>query len=277
MSRLKSAIKDRIINGLEILPYGRDLYLILYGNRSGICYRGKFEKIEEAQEAISKNKNSKYDIVNSNKSKNEEREKISFDRIIDDHDYPILFWISKILSEDDAVLELGGSIGHFFYRIQKYIDLPQQMRWTIAELPEAVALGKKLAKERQEVRLDFIDSANISETQPARVFLTAGTLQYMDDSLPEILAKLPDLPLHVLSHTLPVHQDKSYMTLQNLGVCEVPYRIYSRLELERGMHELGYTLKASWTHKREVEIPFHRDLQIDGYCGHYFVLEGREE
>ncbi len=172
------------------------------------------------------------------------------------------------------MLELGGSIGHFFYRIQKYIELPQEMRWTIAELPEAVALGKKLAQERQETRLDFLDSADISSAPPARIFLTAGTLQYMDLELPKLLAQLPEKPAHVLSHTLPVHRDRSYITLQNLQVCEVPYRIYSRLELEDGMRQMGYTLKASWTHKREVEIPFHRDLQIDGYCGHYFVLEG---
>lgn len=274
MFDVKSAVKDRIVNAIEILPYGRDLYLMLTGSRAGLCYRGRFDVISQAQAAIDKNKNSHYDVINNKKSKNEDREKNSIERYIDDHDYPLLFWLAQILSEGDVILELGGSIGHFFYRIQKYIELPREMRWTIAELPEAVALGQKLAEERQETRLKFVDSTEISNTPPVRIFLTAGTLQYMDLELPKLLASLPERPPHVLSHTLPVHQNKSYMTLQNLNICEVPYRIYSRAALENGMRDLGYTLKASWTHKREVEIPFHRDLRIDGYCGHYFVLEG---
>ena len=266
-----------MINSVEILPYGRDLYLKLAGNRVGICYRGKFNSMSEAQAAVSEKKNSQYDIINSNKANNKERESSTLDNWFDDNNYPLLFWLSQVLSEGGRVLELGGSIGRFFYSIQNYIDLPTGISWTIAELPEAVALGQKLASERQESRLDFLDSKSISSAPPANIFLTAGTLQYMDLELPQILAELTELPSHVLSHNLPVHRNLSYITLQNLRVCEVPYRIYSRLRLESEMQQLGYSLKANWAHKREVEIPFHRDLQVDGYCGHYFVLEGRGE
>ncbi len=272
MLNLKLAVKDRIHHAIGILPYGRDFYLKLAGNRLGICYRGKFESMSQARAAISANQNGQYDVVNIKKSNNVETEKKALDSWFHDQDYPLLFWLSQIISKEKTVLELGGSVGHFFYTIQNYTDLPEELSWTIAELPAAVALGQDLASERQEKRLSFIDSETISSAPPADIFVTAGTLQYMESELPQILRDLPSLPSHVLSHNLPMHRNLSYVTLQNLGICEVPYRIYSRPKLERDMQELGYSLKASWTKNREVQIPFHRDLQVEGYCGHYFVL-----
>lgn len=271
MSGVGRLLKQRVLKAIELLPWGRDIWLALAGERVGICYRGKYPCMSAARAAISVKKNAMYDVINKNKANNAEQEKRALDTWFHDYDYPLLFWFSRVIAPGSAILELGGSVGHFFYTLQHYIELPQDIRWQIAELPEAVSLGSTLAQERGENRLRFLDSANINSANFADIFLTAGTLQYMERSLPEILAALPTLPTHVLSHHLPMHSHEEYVTLQNLGVCELPYRVYSRSKLEAAMQSLGYTLKASWKNNREIEIPFHRDLKIEGYCGHYFV------
>jgi putative methyltransferase (TIGR04325 family) len=144
------------------------------------------------------------------------------------------------------------------------------MRWTIAELPEAVKLGASIARERGEQRLTFLDSGHLSAAEPAGVFMTAGTLQYMEAPLWTILPTLAKLPPHVLVHNLPVHKTRSYWTLQQLSLCEVPYRIYSHTELVEQMANLGYRQVDTWNSPRAIEIPFHREIEVEGYLGFYF-------
>lgn len=274
MSGVGQIVKQRVTKAIELLPWGRDLWLSFAGERVGICYRGLYASMALARAAGTTKKTAAYDVINKNKAENAEQEKQALETWFHDYDYPLLFWLSRVIKPGAKVLELGGSVGHFFYTIQHYIQLPQDLHWQIAELPEAVSLGIELAEDRAEKRLRFLDSALVNSADPADIFLTAGTLQYMEHNLPEILASLSTLPTHVLSHHLPMHPHEEYVTLQNLGVCEVPYKIYSRSKLETAMLALGYVLKASWKNNRDLEIPFHRDKKIEGYCGHYFMREG---
>ena len=92
--------------------------------------------------------------------------------------------------------------------------------------------------------------------------MTAGTLQYMEESLFEILQACKQRPEHVLVHNLPVHREKQFFTLQNLDICEVPYRIYSKPDILQTMEDLGYNLNAQWANSRYAEIPFHRKYPL---------------
>lgn len=269
---IRSIVKKKILGGLELLPFGRDIYLRIARNRLGISYRGIFCSFEEAKLAVSEGVASNYDEVNKNKAEQVEREKQGLDIWFHDTDYPMLFWLSQILGENTTVLELGGSVGHSFYTLERFFSYPAGIQWNIAELQEAVKLGRKIADERNEKRLLFIESEKIASLAPAKIFLTAGTLQYMETALPELLQSLQALPYHVMVHDLPSHCKKSFWTLQNLGLCEVPYRIHSSEGLITAMEKLGFELVAKWKKDRMVEIPFHLDLKVDGYLGYYFRL-----
>jgi putative methyltransferase (TIGR04325 family) len=192
------------------------------------------------------------------------------DRWFHDIDYPLLFWLSKLVVPGNQILELGGSIGHFFYTSERFHRYPNDISWTIAELPEAVRLGSKIAQQRNEQRLHFIDSSHIDAAPACQIFLTAGTLQYMTSTLPELLQRLPALPAHVLVHNLPCHKNEAFWTLQNLGVCELPYYIYNLQALKAEMASLGYQLTAEWKNPRYIEIPFQRHMAVEGYLGFYF-------
>ncbi len=270
MNTIKQKIKFKLLKFIEIFPFGRDIYLHLSAARLGISYRGVYSSYPEALLDIPSSTVMEYDVINENKLDNKEHEKTTLDNWFHDIDYPLLFWLSRIVGGEGVVLELGGSVGHFFFTSDAYINYPDDLRWTIAELPQAVELGRQLVEEREESRLKFIDSANLCDSEPADIFMTAGTLQYMKMHVVDIIGSLAKAPKHVLIHNLPVHDDTSIWTLQNLGVCELPYRIYSSEDLKSRMLGMGYEQVATWTSPRGIEIPFNREFKILGYLGFYF-------
>lgn len=268
-----NSVKERIKSLINIFPYGRDINLLLFAKREGISYRGCFNSNEEALGKLSRTRSKEYDIINKKKSDNAEHEESTLDTFFHDIDYPLLFWLSKIISKNQNVLEFGGSVGHFFYSAQKYHPFPDDINWTISELPAVVPLGEKLAKKRGEKRLKFEDSKNIAEAASADIFLTAGTVQYTQTTLPDLLSCLVELPPYVLVHNLPCHREQPFWTLQNLNICEVPYFIHSAKQLKEEMEGLGYEMIAQWCTERTIEIPFHPDKAIEGYLGFYFRLK----
>lgn len=273
MSSIYSNLKKKLITFIELFPYGRDCYLYLTRNRQGISYRGIFASYEQARDRTIQKEKTGYDVINKNKASNEENVNQGLDNWFHNHDYPLLFWLNKIANDQDKLVELGGSLGHFYYSSQRFVQYPKSMTWTIAELPEAVQLGQKLATKRGETRLTFTDSEQLNELDPATIFMTAGTIQYMPSHLSQLLKDLKSLPNNVLVHNLPCHENREYWTLQNLRGLELPYRIYSRDNLLKNMEELGYSLVADWCQDREIVIPFHSELHILGYAGFYFRLE----
>ncbi len=262
-------IKRRIMTLLELLPMGRDIYLHLARERLGISYRGVYASREEALAAANE-KNSEYDVINRNKAGNQAEEEDGLEKLLRHYDYPLLFWLSQLLPKNPQLLELGGSTGHLYFTSKKYIQHPDALSWTIAELPEAVNLGNKIVQERGETRLRFIDSSLLEQAEAADLFVTAGTLQYMEQDLKKLLEGLTSLPKHVVINYTPIHANKTGWTLQNLGVCEVPYRIFSRQALYADMEALGYKLVTDWESSRDLEIPFHNELNLQGYSGCLF-------
>ncbi len=248
---------------------GRDIYLHLARERLGISYRAVYASREEALAAANK-KNSEYDVVNRNKAGNQAEEEGGLEKLLRHYDYPLLFWLSQLLPHNPQLLELGGSIGHLYFTSKKYMQHPDALRWTIAELPEAVKLGNTIAQQRDETQLRFIESSLIGSAEPADIFVTAGTLQYMQQDMKELLEELTSPPTHVLINYTPIHADQTGWTLQNLGVCEVPYRIFSKQALYADMQTLGYTLVTDWESQRVLEIPFHSELNLRAYSGCLF-------
>lgn len=265
-------IKKKLLAALELTPFGRDFYLWLSRNRLTISYRGVFTNFDMATNEIPSGKINNYDLVNIGKSEKIEQERKGLDSWFHDTDYPVLFWFAQLLREKSVVLELGGSVGHSFYSFEKYIQYPEKMKWYIAELSEAIKLGRFFADERNEKRLLFINSERLCDIQSVDIFFTAGTLQYVGKTLRELLQDLQVMPRHVIVHNLPCHSHKSFWTIQNLGVCEVPYHIYSKQELLNDMSDLGFETVGYWKKDRIVEIPFYSDISIEGYLGYYFRL-----
>ena len=262
-------MKSRIRGLVDLLPLGVDLRLWLERRRLGISYRGIFESYSEAVSCSRLSKN-EYDLVNREKARHEERERLSLDRPIPDYDYPLLFWISRLMQANTSIVDLGGSVGHFYYRSQQYFEHPERIEWRIAELPEAVELGRRFAAERAAAELSFFESDQPPPWKHADILLTAGTIQYMELSIEDLLARFESKPEHILINSLPMHPEHDFWTLQDLGTCEVPYHVFSESSWVKGLEEQGYRLVDRWSQPRAIEIPFHRNLRVQAYRGFYF-------
>lgn len=272
---MNHALKKRIINSLELLPYGHDLYLQLARKRLGITYRGIYDSFDQAQHSAARQLPSQYDVINKNKGEHLDQEIPAIDKRVLDIDYPLLFWLSRLMKPSQTIWELGGSLGQSFYSFEHYFPYPKNLRWVIEELPAAVKAGEKIAEDRGEQRLAFVETDDANRSEQADIFLTAGTLQYMESNITDILDEFRSLPTHVLIHNLPAHPNRNFWTLQYLEVCEVPYKIHGTSLLIDAMEKKGYELVDQWKNPRQIDIPYHSDKKVEGYCGFYFTSDLR--
>ncbi len=240
-----------------------------FRSRITISYRGIYQSFEQARKSIPATAQD-YDNANRISSEYKTQERKVTECSFRNHDYPLLFWLSKVLNKATGVIELGGSIGQFYYSAKRLVDFPENFQWQIAELPEAVSLGTELAHGCNEKQLSFIDSGQIANSAPANIFISSGAIQYINQNLVDILVSLPSMPEYILIHDLPVHSKQSFWTTQRLEYCEVAYHVYFLDKFLEDLKKLGFELIAQWDWLRPMEIPFHKEFNLKSLQGFYF-------
>lgn len=193
-------------------------------------------------------------------------------------DYPCLHWVDHALASGARrVFDLGGHVGIAYYGFKRYLAFPSDIDWCVHDLTHAMAAGQSLAQDLQEQR-NIRFTPDVEDAAGADLFISSGALQYLPYRLPELLARLPRRPRHVMFNRTPLHPSKRYYTLQNLGIAICPYLVDSAPALIDDMAELGYQVVDHWQlHERTLRIPFHDDAAIDcyhGYCFEYRAAKG---
>ena len=189
-------------------------------------------------------------------------------------DYPLVFWLGRLLDEGHRrIFDLGGHIGVSYYGFGDYLEYPADLEWTIHDLPSVMAAGRKWAAEHDPARrLAFTDSLEDADGQD--ILVSTGALQYLDYTLPELLQRLQRKPRHVLVNLTPMHPSRSFFTLQNLCIAICPYRVTSVPEFTEGMQSLGYRIVDHWQSlERHLRVPFEPDCTVDSYHGFHFELQ----
>jgi putative methyltransferase (TIGR04325 family) len=185
-------------------------------------------------------------------------------------DYPVLFWLSRLLPAARAVLDLGGNLGVAYYAYRRFIDFPENLRWTVCEVSETVRAGRALAKRKGEALLSFTDQVDAApETD---IFFTAGALQYIEEPLAQILAGLAKRPRHVVVQRVPLQCGGSFVTLQNNGAWTVPYQVGNEGTFIKSVTGLGYELVDHWKTSRSLRVLAHPLTREAVYQGMYFRL-----
>ena len=190
-------------------------------------------------------------------------------------DYPAMFWLNQLFAQgDQTVFDLGGSIGIKYYAYRGYVNYPQGLRWTVCDVPAVVAAGADWAATH-----DAHDQLSLTHERTHAddhdILFASGSLQYLDYPFCDLLAALPHPPRHILVTMLPLHRDRSFFTVQNMGTLYCAYRISARPEFVTQMHELGYTIRDQWNQPdRQCVIPFHPKYRVDGYHGFLFSRTG---
>lgn len=183
-------------------------------------------------------------------------------------DYPVLVWLRKAFEDSSTVCDLGGNTGNSYYAFRRYIPYPENVQWTICDLPEAVKSGEAMRQRTHCPGLSF--TTDLATVENAEIFLTCGTIQYMNASLPDFLGHLKNRPRHLIVQRVAFYEGEEYFTLQNIYGIYVPYKIMNDANFVASLAVLGYELVDRWSIDRPCVIPFHPDRFVKGQSGMYF-------
>jgi putative methyltransferase (TIGR04325 family) len=185
-------------------------------------------------------------------------------------DYPVLFWLSRILPQAPAVFDLGGNLGVAYYAYRRHLEFPAKLHWTVCEVSETARAGRELAEEKGEKQLAFTDDRKAAPE--ADIFFTAGALQYIDEPVTAILAARPKRPRHVLIQRVPLSSEEPFITLQNNGAWIVPYKVENETTFIASVKALGYELVDHWRTARKLQVLMYPLSHEAIYQGMYFRL-----
>lgn len=70
---------------------------------------------------------------------------------------------------------------------------------------------------------------------------------------------------------LPLHRERTFFTVQNMGTQCCAYGIMARPEFVAQMETAGYSVRDAWDQpERYCDIPFYPEYRVDGYSGFLF-------
>lgn len=263
---LRPRVRDGVKVLIQSLPFIGDLFCRYYVfPRNMTACRDVYASCDEARASVDAAVSSAYDACNETRSLAQD---IGQDNRHEYEDYPVLFWLRALLRPGIRIADLGGSTGGTFYAFDRALDFPADLSWTVAELPVAVDKGRRVAEARGEQRLRFV--TGLGQVEAPDILLTMGTLQYLPESLADLVGALPALPGDIIVHKVPVTDGPSFWTVQNLGAAQVPYFVANRNALVHSMEAIGYTLRDSCETLRAIRIPFHADHDVHHYAGFAF-------
>ena len=184
-------------------------------------------------------------------------------------DYPVLFWLGKLLLGSKTVFDWGGSVGLKYFAFRPYLEYPTDLVWFVSEVPAVVELGREIARDKRATALRF--TTDFTGMADADLLLAAGVLQFINDPF-SCLRTQPRLPRHLIINKVPVYELPSAVTLHNMGTAFCPYHLFNRPELVRAIETLGYRLVDEWRLPGVAcQIPFHPEHSIGAYSGFYFT------
>lgn len=195
-----------------------------------------------------------------------------FERIVP-ADYPTMFWLDRALRAGArSLFDLGGHVGISFYGFRRYIDYPDGFRWTVYDVPAVRRQGQKIAEERGVTSsLGFAD--DVLAASGTDVLLAAGSLQYLERPLSDMLANMSQRPRRIIVNKTPLTKGPAFVTLQNLGTSYCPYRIFNDSELIGSIEKHGYRVRDRWENADIwCHLPLRSDLSIKAYSGVLFEL-----
>jgi putative methyltransferase (TIGR04325 family) len=105
-------------------------------------------------------------------------------------DYPMMFWLEKLLASGARrILDIGGHVGVAFFAYQRYFPFPDDIEWTVQEVPAVVEAGaKRAASKGVSHQLRF--TPELPEVGQFDVVFSSGALQYLEPSLGQIIERL---------------------------------------------------------------------------------------
>lgn len=259
-----SKVKQRVAH-LPLVRQAGALYYERQFVRWPGAFRGVFSSFDEAARSAPGGSRVGYDFDELGELYNERLFRIY------PADYPILYWLTRIVSPGTRVFDFGGHVGLAFYGFERYLDFPEDFTWTTYDVPKVIDAGRRLALKHPRSALRF--STDLKDVLGHDVFHASGALQYIEKPFAQQLMELGARPKHLLLNKLPLHEGASFVTLQNTMHSYNPYAVFNRKTFIASVLALGYELRDSWLDlERSCRVPFHPAHQVPAYEGLYFRL-----
>ncbi len=187
-------------------------------------------------------------------------------------EYPVIFWLSQLLRENATLFDFGGYLGLLYNAYQRFKIFPDDLLWTVYDVPAVVAAGEAILKAEPDSQLRFTTS--FEEASSASILLAAGAVHFCEEGFGSMLSRLKTLPTHLLINKLPATDGSQSFTLNNMGPAISPYKIANRAEFIASIESLGYKMIDRWKNPdMTCYIPFHPDRNVEAFDGFYFRLD----
>jgi putative methyltransferase (TIGR04325 family) len=239
---------------------------------AGFCaYYGVFESFAEARAWLPPSREFNNEAVAADFTEHRTAQIFAYD-------YPMLWWLERALRGGARrVLDIGGSVGVHYLAYRRYLEMPADLTWLVAELPKTALLGRELAAQRQAPALHFTDDMAHALQQPSDVWLSAGAIQYVEHGRPDqLLRRASTRPRHLLLNKLPLYPGEDYVTTQNIGWGSFsPLYVCNDARFIADIEALGYTLADRWdVPERSLYLPGDSARKVPCFSGLYFVDAG---
>jgi putative methyltransferase (TIGR04325 family) len=181
-------------------------------------------------------------------------------------DYAALFHMTSLLPRLSSVFDLGGNAGNLFYCYSRYLRFPEDLAWTVLDLPGNMEAGKEIARERGVRALRF--ASRWQEAAGADLLLISGALHYLERPLPEMLEDLASKPAYILLNRTPLVDGPQTAAVQTASGFRLPCMLYNRQKLLSDLGAQGYAVLDEWkAAELSMEIPGYPEYNVPAYSG----------
>ena len=233
------------------------------GNKDNNLFFGVFNTFDQAAQSAPQGLKLGYD--------NQESASIPYTSAISPRDYPAMFWLLRSLNDGmRTIFDLGGHTGVKYYAFRRTMSFPNDLQWTVCDVPAVVERGQQMAADRApEGNLRFTDNYALAGRHD--ILFASGSLQYLPVTLSDLLKGLETLPARIVVNTTPIHDTHSFFTLNSIGTAFCPYRIQARAAFIASVTALGYRKLDEWENVgKGLQIPGHSDHDVAAYSGFCF-------
>lgn len=159
-------------------------------------------------------------------------------------DYPILYWLDRLIHPDTEILDAGGHFGTKFIAFRDRIAM-NMVHWNVYDLPATMRAARKL-QEAGELPAQINFSDKLDTFGRTDILLASGLLQYLDEEFHDFLNRLGEPPQHILLNKVATREGNSVVSLEKIGNGRIPYQIRNRAAFEDSIAEMGYLIRDSW-------------------------------
>jgi len=235
----------------------------------GYMQFGKFASADEAQDLLRSNgQDGRYAM---------DQEQWAVERTVQyfAHDYPVLYWLSRLIEPGSRLVDLGGATGVTYRLFKSRLQLPADFEWQVNELPEVIEYARRAVERESVPHLSFTDDWRAIDR--AAIVLSAGAVQFFPRPLSAMLAEVHDRPADVIVNRIPLTENgTTFYTLQNTGRSIAPMRVESRSGFIADLAGLDYELVDEWKClENSLDVPFHHECDLTYFRGYYFRLRQR--